>query len=166
MARSWKHAVVHATSSGGEDHGGCSCSRRASPAPAGNTALHFSVGINHLRGVRKLLRYGTRPWLANKAGKTPLHFALEAGKLKACRLLMAEKQRLQLQKPKAKLPNLINMPVRPCDAKNRAAPATEHTNMSPKKKQKKQALTEAEVAERFCSICGVPVPGAYTWPEA
>ncbi len=35
--------------------------------------------------------------------------------------------------------------------------STEHTNMSPKKKQKKQALTEAEVAERFCSICGVPV---------
>jgi hypothetical protein len=39
-------------------------------------------------------------------------------------------------------------------------------NMSPKKKQKQgwqQALTEAEVAERSCSICDVSVPGAYTW---
>jgi hypothetical protein len=38
-------------------------------------------------------------------------------------------------------------------------------NMSPKKKHKQgqQALTEAELAERVCSICRAPVPGAFTW---
>jgi hypothetical protein len=39
------------------------------------------------------------------------------------------------------------------------------TNMSPKKKQRgqQQPLTEAELAERVCSECRVPVPGAFTW---
>jgi hypothetical protein len=36
--------------------------------------------------------------------------------------------------------------------------------MSPKKKQRGPgALTEAELAERSCSVCEVPVPGAYAW---
>jgi hypothetical protein len=40
-------------------------------------------------------------------------------------------------------------------------------HMSPKKKQRgqQQALTEAQRAERVCSICGDPVPGAFTWPD-
>ncbi|GLC39823.1 hypothetical protein PLESTB_001385500 [Pleodorina starrii] len=54
----------------------------------GNTALHYSVSINHMRGVKKLLRYGMPPHLVNKAGKTPLHMALEAGKLKAAKALL------------------------------------------------------------------------------
>jgi hypothetical protein len=38
------------------------------------------------------------------------------------------------------------------------------TSMSPKKKQQhRRALTEAELAERVCSVCEVPVPGAYTF---
>jgi hypothetical protein len=37
--------------------------------------------------------------------------------------------------------------------------------MPPKKRQRgrQQALTEAQRAERVCSICEVPVPGAFTW---
>jgi hypothetical protein len=36
--------------------------------------------------------------------------------------------------------------------------------MSPKKKQqRRRALTEGELAERVCSVCEVPVPGAHTW---
>jgi hypothetical protein len=34
--------------------------------------------------------------------------------------------------------------------------------MSPKKRGH-QALTEAQRAERVCSVCEVPVPGAFTW---
>jgi hypothetical protein len=42
--------------------------------------------------------------------------------------------------------------------------------MSPKKKQKQgrqQALTAEEKAGRVCSApgCGVPVEGAFTWPD-
>jgi hypothetical protein len=42
--------------------------------------------------------------------------------------------------------------------------ATQLCSMSPKKKQKQgRQLTEAQRAERVCSICEVPVPGAFTW---
>ncbi len=37
------------------------------------------------------------------------------------------------------------------------------TSTMPPKKQQRGRLTEAEVAERSCSLCGDPVPGAYTW---
>ncbi|GFR45476.1 hypothetical protein Agub_g6877 [Astrephomene gubernaculifera] len=73
----------------------------------GNTALHFSVSINHLRGVRKLLRYGLPPNIPNQAGRTPLHAALEGGKLKAARVLMerSEEARAKAAKP---IPALVN----------------------------------------------------------
>jgi hypothetical protein len=35
--------------------------------------------------------------------------------------------------------------------------------MSPKKQQRGRPLTAEEKAERSCSVCRVPVPGAYTW---
>ncbi|GIL91090.1 hypothetical protein Vretimale_9511 [Volvox reticuliferus] len=76
----------------------------------GNTALHYSVSINHLRGVKKLLRYGTPPGLPNKAGKTPLHLALESGKLQAARILMekAAASKAVDGKPSSQ-PNLANV---------------------------------------------------------
>ncbi|KAG2440992.1 hypothetical protein HXX76_003845 [Chlamydomonas incerta] len=79
---------------------------------AGNTALHFSVSINHHRGIRKLMRYGTPPSLANAAGKTPLHLALEGGRLKAGRILL-EKAAAAVTPPGKRLPpSPINIPDR------------------------------------------------------
>ncbi len=69
------------------------------------------MSINHLRGVRKLLRYGTLPHLRNAAGQTPLHLALLTGKLKAARLLLERSvaMRAEAKKP---LPYMINLQVR------------------------------------------------------
>ncbi|GLI60624.1 hypothetical protein VaNZ11_002787 [Volvox africanus] len=76
----------------------------------GNTALHYSVSINHLRGVKKLLRYGTPPGMSNKAGKTPLHLALESGKLQAARILMEKSAALKTTaENSSSLPPLINI---------------------------------------------------------
>lgn len=69
------------------------------------------MSINHLRGVRKLLRYGTLPHMRNAAGQTPLHLALLTGKLKAARLLLERSvaMRAETKKP---LQYLINVQVR------------------------------------------------------
>lgn len=47
------------------------------------------VGINHMRGIKKLVRYsyGKLVHIPNAAGETPLHLALEAGKLLATEYL-------------------------------------------------------------------------------
>ncbi len=43
-------------------------------------------------------------------------------------------------------------------------PGGKVVNMSPKKQQRSgHELTAEEKAGRVCSICEVPVPGAYTW---
>ncbi|PNH07632.1 Serine/threonine-protein phosphatase 6 regulatory ankyrin repeat subunit C [Tetrabaena socialis] len=65
----------------------------------GNTALHFSVSINHLRGIKKLLRYGMLASIRNKAGKTPLHTAMETGKVKASRIILEHSQTLRTPSP-------------------------------------------------------------------
>ncbi|KAG2450455.1 hypothetical protein HYH02_004957 [Chlamydomonas schloesseri] len=80
----------------------------------GNTALHFAVSINHHRGIRKLMRYGTPPWLPNRAGKTPLHLALEGGKLKAARILLERAVAAVAAAPPGKKPppSPINVPDR------------------------------------------------------
>ncbi|PNH11118.1 Ankyrin-1 [Tetrabaena socialis] len=69
----------------------------------GNTALHFSVSINHLRAVKKLLRYGMLASVRNKAGKTPLHIAIETGKVKASRIILEHSQYSQTLKTPLKL---------------------------------------------------------------
>jgi hypothetical protein len=57
----------------------------------------------------------------------------------------------------------LTHPAHPAHTQHTAHKHT-HTNMSPKKKQQhRRALTEAQRAERVCSICEVPVPGAFTW---
>jgi hypothetical protein len=53
------------------------------------------------------------------------------------------------------------MPCGCCIRRDASSPPS----MPPKKRQRgqQQALTEAQRAERVCSICEVPVPGAFTW---
>ncbi|KAG2496092.1 hypothetical protein HYH03_005695 [Edaphochlamys debaryana] len=62
-----------------------------------------------LRGVRKLLRYGTPPTVRNAAGRTPLHLALEGGRLKAARILLEKGVALRAEAKKPP-PELINIP--------------------------------------------------------
>ena len=82
---------------------------------AGNTALHYSVSVNHLMGMKKLVRYGAKGAanslngnpstnnqapvvdVPNAAGKTPLHFALESGKVKATAFLLEMRANINLK---------------------------------------------------------------------
>jgi hypothetical protein len=58
-------------------------------------------------------------------------------------------------------PHLCGMPCGCCIPRDASSPPS----MPPKKRQRgqQQALTEAQRAERVCSICEVAVPGAFTW---
>eukprot|EP00798_Chlamydomonas_sp_ICE-L_P013937 gene13937-19871_t len=77
----------------------------------GKTALHFSVAINHLKGMRKLIRYGHSVMTPDGSGATPFQCAVEAGRLKAVEILLgAEETQLgRWDEPtKARYVKLIN----------------------------------------------------------
>jgi ankyrin repeat protein len=58
------------------------------PEDAGQTALHFSAALNHIKGCKKLLYYGCPLEGRNKSRKTSLNIAVEGGKRKAASFLL------------------------------------------------------------------------------
>eukprot|EP00798_Chlamydomonas_sp_ICE-L_P009350 gene9350-16473_t len=58
----------------------------------GKTALHYSVAINHLKGIRKLIRYGHSVMTPDGSGATPFQHAVETGKLKAVEILLGAEE--------------------------------------------------------------------------
>mmetsp|Transcript_10967 Transcript_10967/g.23667 ORF Transcript_10967/g.23667 Transcript_10967/m.23667 type:complete len:805 (+) Transcript_10967:102-2516(+) len=56
----------------------------------GNTALHFSAQLNHVKAVKMLLLYAANPSKPNSVKKTPLHLAVEGGKRGVAEILFAE----------------------------------------------------------------------------
>eukprot|EP00798_Chlamydomonas_sp_ICE-L_P010358 gene10358-8295_t len=71
------------------------------------------VAINHLKGIRKLIRYGHSMMTPDGSGATPFHRAVETGKLKAVELLLSTEEAKMGswdEQTKAKYTRLINKP--------------------------------------------------------